>query len=52
MSFSEDEDVGIFYLSAKFELDRFANKGDLLSERNHLTDSMRALCSVSFVVLL
>ena len=27
--------MGIFYLSTKFELDRFTNNEDLLSDRNH-----------------
>ena len=35
MNFSEDWDVGIFYLFTKFELDRFINNGDLLSDRYH-----------------
>ena len=26
--------MGILYLSTKFELDRFTNNGDLLSDRN------------------
>ena len=29
--------MGNFYLSTKFELDRSANNGDLLSDRNHWT---------------
>ena len=33
MNFSEDWDVGILYLSTKFELDQFANNGDLLADR-------------------
>ena len=33
MNFSEDWDVGIFYLSNKFELDRFTYNGDLLADR-------------------
>ena len=36
MTFSEDWDVGIFYLSTKFELDRSSNNGDLQSDRDHL----------------
>ena len=35
--FSEDRDVGKLYLSTQFELDRFTNNGDLLSDRNHWT---------------
>ena len=35
MNFSEDRDVGIFYHSYKFELNRSTNNGDLLSDRNN-----------------
>ena len=34
----EDRDVGIFYISTKFEFDRSTNNRDLLSERNHITE--------------
>ena len=33
MKFLEDRDVSILYLSTKFELDRFTNIVDLLSDR-------------------
>ena len=33
MNFLEDQDVGILYLSTKFELNQFTNNGDLLSDR-------------------
>ena len=33
MNFSEDQDIGISYLSTKFELDCSTNNGDLLSDR-------------------
>ena len=32
MKFLEDQDVGILYLSTKFELDSSSNNGDLLSD--------------------
>ena len=35
MNCSESWDVGIFYLSTKFELDQFTNNGDLFSDWNH-----------------
>ena len=35
MNFSEDRDMGILYLFTKFELDRYTNNGDLLSDRNY-----------------
>ena len=35
MNCSEDRDMGIFYLSTKFELDQSTNNRDLLSDRNH-----------------
>ena len=36
MNFSEDLDVGIFYLSTKFELDRTANNRDLIIRQESL----------------
>ena len=33
MNFSEDWDVDILYLFTKFELDRWANKGDQISDK-------------------
>ena len=37
--FLEDWDVGILYRSTKFELDRFTNNRDVLSDRNQWTDT-------------
>ena len=34
VNFSEDRDMGILYLSTRFELDWSTNNGDLLSDRN------------------
>ena len=36
MKFSEDLDMGILYLSTKFELTWSTNNGNLLSDKNHL----------------
>ena len=35
INFWYDGDVGIFYRSIKFELDRSTDKVDLLSDKNH-----------------
>ena len=46
MSFSKDRDVGIFYLSTKFELDRSTNNRDLLADEGSiiLKASLERVC--------